>query len=144
MKIDGGCHCGYISYEAEIDPEKVVICHCTDCQTLSGSAFRTVALTHENAFRLLSGEPKIYVKTGESGTKRVQSFCPECGTPIYSSTIADDPKVYGVRVGTSRQRDQLVPKTQLWCRSSQRWLADLGLAKQIETQPQFDPSGRMP
>ena len=144
MKIDGGCHCGYISYEAEIDPEKVVICHCTDCQTLSGSAFRTIALTHENAFRLLSGEPKIYVKTGESGTKRVQSFCPECGTPIYSSTIADDPKVYGVRVGTSRQRDQLVPKTQLWCRSSQRWLADLGLAKQIETQPQFDPSGRMP
>ena len=144
MKIDGGCHCGYISYEAEIDPEKVVICHCTDCQTLSGSAFRTIALTHENAFRLLSGEPKIYVKTGESGTKRVQSFCPECGTPIYSSTIADGPKVYGVRVGTSRQRDQLVPKTQLWCRSSQRWLADLGLAKQIETQPQFDPSGRMP
>jgi hypothetical protein len=144
MKIDGRCHCGYIAYEAEIDPEKVVICHCTDCQTLSGSAFRTVALTHENAFRLLSGEPKIYVKTGESGTKRVQSFCPECGTPIYSSTIVDGPKVYGVRVGTSRQRDQLVPKTQLWCRSSQRWLADLGLAKQIETQPQFDSSGRMP
>jgi hypothetical protein len=144
MKIDGRCHCGYIAYEAEIDPEKVVICHCTDCQTLSGSAFRTVALTHENAFRLLSGEPKIYVKTGESGTKRVQSFCPECGTPIYSSTIVEGPKVYGVRVGTSRQRDQLVPKTQLWCRSSQRWLADLGLAKQIETQPQFDSSGRMP
>jgi hypothetical protein len=130
MKIDGCCHCGYISYEAQIDPEKVVICHCTDCQTLSGSAFRTVALTHENAFRLLSGKPKVYVKTGESGTKRVQSFCPECGTPIYSSTIVDGPKVYGVRVGTSRQRDQLVPKTQLWCRSSQRWLADLGFAKQ--------------
>ena len=110
MKIDGRCHCGYISYEAEIDPEKIVICHCTDCQTLSGSAFRTVALTHENAFRILSGEPKIYVKTGENGTKRVQAFCPECGTPIYSSTVGDGPKVYGVRAGTSRQRDQLVPK----------------------------------
>jgi hypothetical protein len=129
MKIDGRCHCGYISYEAEIELEKVVICHCTDCQTLSGSAFRTVALTRENAFRLLSGEPKIYVKTGEGGTKRVQSFCPECGTPIYSSTIGDGPKVYGVRVGTARQRDQLVPKIQLWCRSSQRWLADLGAAR---------------
>ena len=41
MKIDGGYHCGYITYEAEADPEKVGICHCTDCQTLSGSAFRT-------------------------------------------------------------------------------------------------------
>jgi hypothetical protein len=144
MKIDGRCHCGCISYEAEIDPEKVVICHCTDCQTLSGSAFRTVALTREDAFRLLSGEPKIYVKTGESGTKRVQSFCPECGTPIYSSTVGDGPKVYGVRVGTARQRDQLVPKTQLWYRSSQRWLADLGMVRQIETQPPFDRNGRMP
>jgi hypothetical protein len=144
MKIDGRCHCGYISYEAEIEPEKVVICHCTDCQTLSGSAFRTVALTRENAFRLLSGEPKIYVKTGEGGTKRVQSFCPQCGTPIFSSTVGDGPKVYGVRVGTARQRDQLVPKIQLWCRSSQRWLADLGAAREMETQPPFDSNGRMP
>jgi len=143
MKIDGRCHCGYISYEAEIDLERIVVCHCTDCQTLSGSAFRTVALTRENAFKLLSGEPKIYVKTGESGTKRVQSFCPECGTPIYSSPVGNGPKVYGVRVGTARQRDQLVPKTQLWCRSSQRWLADLGAVRQIEGQPSFDPSGRM-
>src|SRR6266480_1237003 len=61
MKIDGRCHCGYITYEAEIDPEKVVICHCTDCQTLSGSAFRTVALTRENTFKLLSGQPKVYL-----------------------------------------------------------------------------------
>ncbi len=42
MKIDGACHCGNISYEAEIDPENVAICHCVDCQILSGSAYRTV------------------------------------------------------------------------------------------------------
>lgn len=53
MKIDGRCHCGYISYEAEINPETVVICHCTDCQTLSDSAFRTVALTRECRHRSL-------------------------------------------------------------------------------------------
>src|SRR5438034_7517168 len=110
MKIDGRCHCGYVTYEAEIDPENVLICHCTDCQTLSGSAFRTVALTREDAFKLLSGKPKVYIKTSESGAKRQQSFCPECGTPIYSAAVADGPKVYGVRVGTVRQRDKLVPK----------------------------------
>lgn len=27
MKIDGGCHCGAITYEAEVDPEKTSICH---------------------------------------------------------------------------------------------------------------------
>ena len=92
MKIDGRCHCGHITYEAEIDPDKVMICHCADCQTLSGSAFRTVVFTRENSFKLLSGELKIYVKTGESGTKRPQSFCPQCGTPIYSSTLGEGAK----------------------------------------------------
>jgi hypothetical protein len=59
MKIDGSCHCGRIRYEAEIDPFTVVICHCTDCQTLPGSAFRTVVPSKEGTFRLLSGEPRI-------------------------------------------------------------------------------------
>jgi hypothetical protein len=141
MKIDGRCHCGYITYEAEIDPDKVMICHCADCQTLSGSAFRTVVFTREDTFRLLSGELKIYVKTGESGTKRPQSFCPECGTPIYSSTVEEGPKVHVIRLGTARQRDQLVPKVQLWSRSSQRWLSDLGSIRKIEKQPSFDRRG---
>ena len=76
MKIDGRCHCGYITYEAEIDPEKVMICHCADCQTLSGSAFRTVVFTREDTFKLLSGELKIYVKIGESGTKEATILLP--------------------------------------------------------------------
>ena len=138
MKIDGRCHCGHITYEA---PDKVMICHCADCQTLSGSAFRTVVFTRENSFKLLSGELKIYVKTGESGTKRPQSFCPQCGTPIYSSTLGEGAKVYVIRVGTARQRDQLVPKAQLWCRSSQRWLGNLDSISKIEKQPVFDQRG---
>lgn len=69
MRIDGRCHCGYITYEAEIDPEKVIICHCcADCQTLSGTAFRTVALTRKDIFKPLSGELKIY--TCSSGALR--------------------------------------------------------------------------
>lgn len=125
MKVDGSCHCGFITCEAEIIPVKVMICHCADCQTLSGSAFRTVALTQEGTFRLLSGELNIYVKTGESGTRRPQSFCPECGTPLFSTTEGEGPKVHSIRVGTIRQRDQFIPRVQLWCRSSQRWLRDL-------------------
>jgi hypothetical protein len=134
MKIDGGCHCGFITYEAEIDPEKVMICHCTDCQTLSGSAFRSVALTREGKFKLLSGEVKTYVKIGESGARRPQAFCPECGSPIYATSEGDGPKIYGVRVGTSRQRHELVPVAQIWCRSAHSWVGDLGSIKRAETQ----------
>jgi hypothetical protein len=135
MKIDGGCHCGYVTYEAEVDPEKVAICSCTDCQTLSGSAFRTIVFTRKDSFKLRSGTLKTYVKTAESGNKRPQCFCPECGTPIYATTVGDGPKVHAIRAGTARQRDELIPKVHIWYRSAQRWTTGLDSIPKIETQP---------
>ena len=135
MKIDGGCHCGHITYEAEIDTNRVVACHCTDCQTMSGAPFCTVAFSEIDGFNLLSGELKIYVKTAESGNPRQQSFCPECGTPIYATAVGDEPKAYGIRVGSIRQRAELVPKAQVWTRSAQHWLADMDSMKKMDTQP---------
>ena len=76
MHIEGGCHCGYITYEAEVDPDAVGICHCTDCQTLTGTAFRTTVPAPKAGFKILTGQPKIYVKTAESGNKRAHAFCP--------------------------------------------------------------------
>ena len=129
MKIDGGCHCGKITYTAEVDPDRVGICHCTDCQTLSGTAFRVSVPAAKEAFHLV-GDLKIYVKTAESGAKRAQAFCPECGTPIYA-TAANDPQVFNIRVGTVRQRAELRPKSQGWYRSAREWVNDL------QSMPQF-------
>ncbi len=122
MKIDGSCHCGSVTYEAELDPEAVGICHCTDCQTLSASAFRTVGIVKAGDFRLLTGDPKIYVKTADSGNRREQAFCDNCGSGIYAASVGDDPKVRNIRMGTVHQRAQFSPRFQLWCRSAQPWL----------------------
>jgi len=134
MKIDGACHCGDIRYEGEADPEKAAICHCTDCQTLSGSAFRTVVPVHSDHFRIVAGQPAIYVKNGESGNKREQAFCRRCGSPIYATAPGDGPKVYNIRAGTIRQRDQFVPKVQWWSRSKQRWINDIASMREVAKQ----------
>lgn len=125
MQIDGRCHCGAIAYEAEIDPAKVKICHCTDCQTLSGSAFRTVVVTEPGAFHLLSGRPREYIKVAESGRRRIQAFCPECGSPLYSTSDGPEPKSYSIRVGTVLQREQLAPRSAIWARSALPWVRGL-------------------
>lgn len=138
MKIDGGCHCGFITYEAEVDPEAVLICHCTDCQTLSGSAFRVVAPVIKDSLRFLSGEPRVYVKTAESGRERVQTFCPTCGAPIYSGSGGEVPGDVYLRVGTIRQRDRLPPKGQIWCRSGQSWLGGLGAVPRTSQQENLE------
>ncbi len=125
MKIDGACHCGQIQYRAEIDLDNVLICHCTDCQTLSGSAYRTVAPAKEGTFELLSGELKIYEKLADDDSVRLQSFCPNCGTPVYSSPPEGTSGFIGIRVGSIKQRNQLIPKHQYWFRSSQAWTQDI-------------------
>jgi len=134
MKIHGGCHCGAISYEAEIDPEKVSICHCTDCQTGSGSAYRTNVQSRQGSFKLLSGEPKIYVKTtADSGNPRAQGFCAECGTPLFSTTVSDR-QVYILRLGSIRERAQMQPRSQGWYRSAHAWSQDLSTLPRFEKQ----------
>lgn len=125
MKVNGACFCGYISYRAQVDPEQVLICHCTDCQTLSGAAYRTVAPVLEGSFELTSGEMKTYIKVADNGARRAQTFCPECGTPIYAGPADANSTMLGLRLGTLEQRDQLVPKSQHYCGSAQDWVQDI-------------------
>lgn len=132
MKVDGGCHCGNLSYEAEIDSDRISVCHCTDCQALSGSAYRVTAHSVPGAFKMLSGEPSIYIKIGTSGAKRPQAFCPNCGAQIYSTSLGDEPKVYNIRIGTIRQRAQLLPTVQIWSRSALPWLDNLSDVPKFE------------
>jgi len=134
VKVHGGCHCGFINVEAEIDPDKVTICHCTDCQSATGSAFRVSVPTPGDAFKV-TGKPTHYEKTAESGNRRTQAFCPKCGSPIYSTTPGDGPKdSYMLRVGILRERGQLSPKRQIWARSAQSWVNSLDMLPKTETQ----------
>jgi len=124
MNVEGRCHCGAIRYEAEVDPRTATICHCTDCQMLTGSAFRANVQAPSATFVLRAGTPKTYIKTAESGTKRVHAFCGDCGTPVYSCAIADPP-TYSLRLGCITPRAGLVPKRRIWTRSAMPWSLDL-------------------
>jgi len=135
MKITGGCHCGNIGYEAEVDPTTVRVCHCTDCQKLTGTAFRANIASLPGTFKLTRGTPKVYIKTAESGNKRAHGFCPECGTPIYSTVPEANPSTYGLRVGGIDQRAQFAsPMRQIWCRSALSWSMDLRDVQKSEQQ----------
>jgi hypothetical protein len=135
MKIDGSCSCGAIRIEGEADPDTVTVCHCTDCQTSSGSAFRVAVPVPGAAFKV-SGSPAIYIKTtAESGNPRAQAFCPTCGASLYSTTPGEGQQpMYIVRVGMLKQRDKLLPKRQIWWRSARDWLSGLDAVRKLEKQ----------
>jgi hypothetical protein len=132
MKVQGNCHCGAIAYEAEVDPAASAICNCTDCQTFSGSPWRASVPAKAQDFRLLRGTLKTYEKTAESGTKRLQAFCGNCGSAVYSTTV-ENQTIFNLRLGALDRRAELAPKRQIWMSSALPWASDItrvpGVAK---------------
>ncbi|HVV32359.1 MAG TPA: GFA family protein [Vitreimonas sp.] len=129
MKVDGGCHCGAIRYQAEIDPERVVICHCTDCQAMSGAPYRVNAPAPLSSFEV-TGAPTLYEKVGSSGALITTAFCPTCGAGVYSCK-AENPQYVNIRLGGMRQRAQLEPKAQGFCDSAMPWAWDIRGVRQV-------------
>jgi hypothetical protein len=120
MQAHGRCHCGQITYTADLDPGDVSICHCTDCQMLTGSAYRVSVRASAAGFRMQSGQPSRYSKTAESGNKRAHWFCPNCGTPTYSCAV-ENPPSYTLRIRCLDERALLPPRRQIWCQSAVPW-----------------------
>ena len=138
MQINGSCHCGAVSFTALIDPSRVMLCHCTDCQVLSGAPFRAVVAAPIETFAQ-SGSVKAYVKTAESGNRRAQVFCPECGTPLYA-TAPENPTSVVIRLGCVEQRAQLAPAVQIWQHSALPWLSELSSVAGSAKQQAFLPA----
>ena len=133
MQIDGRCHCGLVTYEADIDPQAVSICHCTDCQALSGSPYRVTVICSGEQIRMTGKLPKIYAKTGDNGGTRFQHFCPDCASPLFTSGEGG-PLDFGIRWGSIRQRRDLKPMRQIWCRSAAPWIHALAELPGLPTE----------
>jgi hypothetical protein len=128
MQIDGSCHCKAIRYVAEIDPARISVCHCTDCQTLTGSPYRVSVFCAPEDIRVTSGAAKTYRKTGDSGRVRIMQFCGDCGTPLFACDEDPTKGRWSLRWGSITQRHELKPTRQIWCRSAVPWaheIADL-------------------
>lgn len=124
MDIDGACHCGAVTFTAQVDADRVMVCHCTDCQVLSGAPYRAVVAAPIETLAV-KGVTKSYVKVAQSGNRRAQVFCPECGTPLWA-TAPENPTSVIIRLGCVRQRAEFRPAVQIWRHSALPWVDDLG------------------
>jgi hypothetical protein len=63
-----------------------------------------------------------------------QAFCAECGSRLYAAAEVDPP-IFNLRAGTVRERADLPPKVQFWCRSALPWVNTLNSVQALPTQP---------
>lgn len=119
-EIIGGCLCGHVRYSAAAEPVFVGVCHCKNCQKQTGTAF-SVLVGIPNAALSLRGKVKTFHGTGDSGQPVARTFCPECGSPLFTEA-SSIPDVVFIKAGTIDDTRWLDPKLHIYCDSKQRWI----------------------
>lgn len=85
MKHQGGCHCGRVRYEVEMNLENAISCNCSVCMK-RGSLLDFVP---ESNFKLLSGESDL--KDYQFNKKVIHHlFCGNCGILSFGKGSAPD------------------------------------------------------
>lgn len=131
MTREGGCVCGSVRYQLRGNPLTLYACHCTRCQTRSGSAFTLNLIALQTDLTVVQGAPE---SAGESGKRK---RCPACATGLWSERRI--PGVIWLRAGTLDDTRWLKPVAHVWVRSAQQWFAIPEGVKTFETQPD-DPT----
>ncbi|KJK05699.1 MULTISPECIES: GFA family protein [Pseudomonas] len=119
--IDGGCLCGSVHYSSAMAPLTTAVCHCTDCQKQSGSAFSINLLLPAEGFVVQGNSLANYEKAGGSGHPVKRFFCNACGSALYSE-IAAMPGVLAIKAGTLSNAARVQPGMHLWCASALPWV----------------------
>ena len=123
MIHEGGCLCGALRYRAAGDPRRTTICHCTDCQRRTGTAFALLASFRDEQIAYASGTPQEFeYRSDESGRWIRAQFCPRCGTNVML-TLEKFPGYRIVSGGTFDDPKWLTPVRHVWTRSAQHWMA---------------------
>jgi hypothetical protein len=130
----GGCQCGAIRYEIHAEPLTLYVCHCTECQKQSSSAFGMSMTLPRTALKITQGSPKSWQRKAESGRDVACLFCGQCGTRLFHNP-ARNPDIVNVKPGTLDDTRWLKPAGHTWVQSAQPWVALPDDALCYERQP---------
>jgi len=131
--IDGACQCGQIRYKVHALPLWVGVCHCTECQKLSASAFSIKLVLSSSALEV-SGEEAHWERLSNNGNRNIAHFCPTCGNRIYHSN-PDEPDIVRLKGGTLPDTRIVKPTAHIWTSEKQDWVVIPDDVDQFETQP---------
>jgi hypothetical protein len=119
LPLTGGCQCGRIRYSLRAKPLVFYLCHCTECQRHTSSAFGESLRFKRQDMDVDPGLVSVS-RRSESGKQRQGWFCPDCGVRIWHGT--DGSAEINIKAGTLDDTSWLVPAGHIWCGSKQPFM----------------------
>lgn len=131
--LEGGCTCGFVRYRLTTNPFIVHCCHCSWCQTQTGSAFVVNALYDSTEVELLTGEVDARTIESPSGKGQRIARCPKCKVAVWSNYYMRGIRnlIRFIRVGTLDAPEQLPPDVHIFTTTKMPWV-DLSNEKHVE------------
>lgn len=131
--ITGRCLCGAVQYQAAGDPLFAVLCHCRDCQRVSGTGHVPVMGVAKSSFSA-HGETRTYSIRHPDGRSSSRHFCPTCGSLLFG-TSTSAPEAVSVYVGTLDQPSVFNPEAVMFTRDRHHWDVAAKPLPEFETMP---------
>ena len=122
MTREGCCACGAVRYRLKREPMFVHCCHCTSCQTETGTAFVINALIESDQVETLNGSPQPVMTPSESGRGQQIWRCPECHVALWSNYGGANDVLRFVRAGTLDAPGEVQPDIHIYTRSKLPWV----------------------
>ena len=133
--ITGRCLCGGVTYSVDAEPVWQGVCHCSNCQRQTASAFSPIVGVPSETLTT-TGDTLASFETASEGyeSKTVRRFCSACGSPIFS-TIESMPGLAFLKAGTIDDLSWFEPSAEIWTGSAQPWAPHFEGAARFETVP---------
>ncbi len=122
--LEGGCNCGHVRYRLTSQPFIVHCCHCSVCQTQTGSAFVINALYDSKEVELLSGDVTEKMADSPSGKGQQIARCPKCSVAVWSNYYMGGIRelIRFIRVGTTDDPSRLPPDVHIFTETKLPWV----------------------
>jgi hypothetical protein len=117
--LTGGCQCGAIRYSVSVEPRFSLICHCRQCQHLTGTG-HAAQFAVSFASTVIEGTLSFYDLTADSGNAVRNGFCRDCGTPILKISAAM-PDAFVIHAGSMDDPGKFKPDFVVFDHAKQPW-----------------------
>ena len=119
--IDGECQCGEVKFKILNKPEKVIACHCTECQKLATAPFSVTAVFKTDHITF-EGEMSDWSRPCDDGNISAAKFCPNCGNRVYHYNPEDTSKIKLKLKPIKLHDDKLFePSIHVWTEEKLDW-----------------------
>jgi hypothetical protein len=116
VRVKGGCFCGAIRYRVQGEAIARTLCHCRSCRRATGGASVAWAVFANDAFDMLTGEPKWH----SSSPGVAWGFCGECGSLVLYRRDSR-PEHTDVTTVSLDEPDAFPPTVEIWTEHKLAW-----------------------